>query len=106
MSRDKLKEIAQEGPPVVAKFARLMLEVNDAVLEERESQNEKWGNQRHDYGTWLKIAVEEVGEVAQAMQAAEGWGKKSDAQNLYKECVQASAVFQAIAEQVKEERGL
>lgn len=104
--RDELQKQAAEGQKMIAHIARLMLAVNDDILEERVRQNEKWGIQRHDYPTWLSIAVEEVGEVAQAIQVTKGWGKKSDAQNLYKECIHASAVFQAIAEQVKEERGL
>ncbi|WP_231575129.1 hypothetical protein [Bacillus sp. B-jedd] len=37
------------------------------VKQERDRQDSKWGLQRHDYGTWLTILVEEVGEVAQAM---------------------------------------
>lgn len=75
----------------------------NAVMSERLRQNELWGHQRHDYGTWLTILVEEVGEVAQAMQTARGWGKESDENNLYKELIQVAAVAAAIAEQVKEE---
>ncbi|MFC3883775.1 hypothetical protein ACFOU2_09785 [Bacillus songklensis] len=55
-------------------------------------------------GTWLQILVEEVGEVAQAMQAQKGWGKESDADDLYTELIHVAAVAVAIAEQVKEER--
>lgn len=82
----------------------LMVKVNNAVLKERQRQNKIWGIQRHDYGTWLKILVEEVGEVAQAMQAQNGWGKESDAQDLYEECIHVAAVASAIAEQVREHR--
>ncbi|MCI1574718.1 MAG: MazG-like family protein [Weizmannia coagulans] len=74
----------------------------DAVESERKRQNEKWGRQRHDYGDWLKILVEEVGEVAQAMQKDMGWGKESDAGNLFEELVHTAAVAVAIAEQVYE----
>ncbi len=73
------------------------------VVAERARQNEKWGLQRHDYGIWLTILVEEVGEVAQAMQKNKGWGKDSDASNLYEELIHVAAVAVAIAEQVKEE---
>ncbi|WP_226085663.1 hypothetical protein [Mesobacillus sp. S13] len=76
------------------------------VLLERFRQNKLWGHQRHDYGTWLTILVEEVGEVAQAMQAKRGWGKESDANNLYTELIHVAAVAVAIAEQVKEETEL
>jgi NTP pyrophosphatase (non-canonical NTP hydrolase) len=73
------------------------------VEKERKRQNKKWGRQRHDHGTWLTILVEEVGEVAQAMQTAKGWGKQSDANDLYEELIHTAAVAVAIAEQVKEE---
>lgn len=80
---------------------KTMVVLND-VEKERARQNELWGVQRHDYGTWLTILIEEVGEVAQAMQAAKGWGKKTDANNLYTELIHVAAVAVAIAEQVKE----
>lgn len=76
------------------------------VLLERDRQDNKWGVQRHDMGTWLKILVEEVGEVAQAMQQDMYCAKDSDADNLYTELIQVSAVAQAIAEQVKEGEGV
>lgn len=50
----------------------VMKQVNADVLEERMNQNIKWGHQRHSDGDWLKIWIEEVGEVAQAMQKAKG----------------------------------
>ena len=43
-------------------FDRIILEVKD----ERERQNNKWGEQNHDSYTWLAILVEEIGELAQA----------------------------------------
>jgi NTP pyrophosphatase (non-canonical NTP hydrolase) len=81
--------------------------INDQLNEigfERLRQGAKWGLQRHDYGTWLQILVEEVGEVAQAMQTKRGWGKLSDADDLYKELIHVAAVAAAIAEQVLEEK--
>lgn len=72
-------------------------------MAERIRQNEKWGLQRHPHETWLTIALEEVGETAQAIQRAKGWGKETDEGNLYEEAVQTAAVFQAFAEQVLEE---
>lgn len=74
-----------------------------AIQEERGRQDDKWGLQRHDMGTWLQILVEEVGEVAQAMQTAKGWGKQSDADDLLEELIHVAAVATAIAEQVLEE---
>lgn len=81
----------------------LMKVVNEEILAERVRQNEKWGVQRHPHEVWHVIASEETGEVAQAILSAKGWGKPSDAQNLYEECIHASAVYAAFAEQVLEE---
>lgn len=81
-----------------------MLQVNDEVLKERERQNEKWGHQRHHHAYWLAILVEEVGEVAQAIQQGSKASKDTDADDLYKELIHVAAVASAFAEQVKEER--
>jgi NTP pyrophosphatase (non-canonical NTP hydrolase) len=80
------------------------IRVINGVIDERNRQNEIWGIQRHDHGKWLKILIEEVGEVAQAMQKDDGWGKDSDADDLYTELIHVAAVSVAIAEQVLEER--
>jgi NTP pyrophosphatase (non-canonical NTP hydrolase) len=82
----------------------LRMDVLSDVDKERTRQEQKWGKQRHDYGTWLQILIEEVGEAAQAMQKAKGWGKDSDASDLYEELIHTAAVAVAIAEQVKEGR--
>jgi NTP pyrophosphatase (non-canonical NTP hydrolase) len=74
------------------------------VGRERNRQNEKWGLQRHPHGDWLMILGEEFGEVCQALQKHKGWGKGSDADDLYTELLHLAAVSVAIAEQVKEER--
>lgn len=82
-------------------------DIDNVLVEigmERIRQNGKWGIQRHDMGTWLKILVEEVGEVAQAMQQDMYCSKDSDANDLYKELIQVAAVAAAIAEQVEEAR--
>lgn len=82
----------------------LMKKVNAAVLKERMRQNRKWGIQRHSHGDWLKILIEEVGEVAQAMQKHKGWAKETDANDLYEELIHVAAVASVMAEQVLEER--
>lgn len=87
-----------------AQYHELILKVNADVKSERQRQNDKWGHQRHTFGDWLMILTEEVGEVAQAMQKAKGWGKETDASNLYEELIHVSAVSSAIAEQVLEEQ--
>ena len=79
--------------------------VIEAVIKERSRQNKLWGLQRHDMGKWLQILMEEVGELAQAMQANDIWSKQSDAENLLEEAVHVAAVATAIAEQIVEEGG-
>lgn len=103
--RETIEARAKASSGAVKQISQLMLQVNDDVLEERERQNQKWGLQRHSYGDWLKVLGEEFGEVCQAMQVKKGWGKPSDAQDLYKELIHLSAVASAIAEQVREETG-
>lgn len=63
------------------------------------------GLQRHDYGYWLAILVEVVGEVAQAIQQGSVASKDTDADDLYTELIHVAAVASAIAEQVREEKG-
>ena len=82
---------------------QLRMNVLTDIDSERSRQDDKWGIQRHDNGTWLQILIEEVGEVAQAMQKNKEWGKETDAGNLYTELIHVSAVAAAIAEQVYEE---
>jgi NTP pyrophosphatase (non-canonical NTP hydrolase) len=76
--------------------------VTKDIRAERLRQDAKWGVQRHEYPVWLTILIEEVGEVAQAIQSNQGWGKQTDADNLYNELIQVAAVATAIAEQVRE----
>ena len=77
--------------------------VLNQIVNERLKQDAMWGKQRHDRGTWLAILMEEVGEVAQAMQEGFTHHKESDADNLYTELIQVAAVAVAIAEQVAED---
>jgi len=84
---------------------KLMRFVSDCITDERYRQNELYGIQRHEMTKWLAILVEEVGEVAQAMQNGMASEKETDAHDLFKELIQVAAVAAAMAEQVKEERG-
>lgn len=86
-------------------FNKLTHDVLTDVGVERVRQNQKWGLQRHPMGDWLKILVEEVGEVAQAMQIGDVSYKESDADDLYEELIQVAAVAVAIAEHVREDQG-
>jgi NTP pyrophosphatase (non-canonical NTP hydrolase) len=85
------------------------VDTNNVLIDvgrERNRQNEKWGHQRHPYGNWLMILGEEYGEVCQAMQKGQGWGKESDADDLYTELIHLAAVAVAVAEQVKDHHEL
>lgn len=84
----------------IVNYTETMNLVNVAVLQERYRQNLKWGRQEHGKGNWLAILIEEVGEVAQAMQSGSPSSKDSDANNLYEELIHVAAVASAFAEQV------
>lgn len=73
------------------------------VRQERERQVEKFGLQRHVPEKWLAIAVEEVGELAQAMQKESVAAKPTDADSMIYEAIQGAAVLVAFAEQLLEE---
>jgi len=81
---------------------KIRIQVLYDINTERDRQDKLWGTQRHKMGDWLKILIEEVGEVAQAMQIGDVCYKKSDANDLYKELIQVSSVSAAIAEQLKD----
>ena len=85
------------------KDIKLFNEAIDAVYDERQAQKTLYGRQRLSYGDWLKILIEEVGEVAQAMQQDEHWSREEDASDLFNELIQVAAVSISIAEQVLEE---
>jgi NTP pyrophosphatase (non-canonical NTP hydrolase) len=77
----------------------------ELVKAERIRQNEKWGKQRHTPERWLAIAMEEVGEMCQAMQKGHMAHKEgSDADDLLTETVHATAVLLASLEQLLEEK--
>lgn len=81
----------------------LQASISGMVMEERKRQDAKWGIQRHPHTTWLAILMEEVGEVAEAMQKGMPSEKATDAADLLTELIQVAAVAQAMAEQVYEE---
>ena len=67
-----------------------------SILEERERQEAKWGEQNHDPFTYLAILTEEVGELAQAALHARFGGPTGE--HLRKEAVHTAAVAMAIVE--------
>lgn len=71
------------------------------VLQERERQDSKWGEQNHDPITWLAILTEEVGEAsAEALSIRFGglMATENDAANYRAEMVQVAAVALAAIE--------
>lgn len=61
------------------------------VLDERDRQDAKWGVQDHRPQAWIPILLEEVGEVARALN-------EGDLANYEEECIQVAAVAMAMVE--------
>ena len=71
------------------------------VMNERERQDAKWGEQNHDAEMWLVILGEEFGEACQAALADRFGGKNATEKResqLRKEVVQVAAVALAMLE--------
>jgi NTP pyrophosphatase (non-canonical NTP hydrolase) len=66
-------------------------EALDLVRRERARQDAQWGQQDHPDGTWLLIALEELGEVAYASLNLEGCSDD----NIIEELAQSAAVLVA-----------
>jgi len=43
------------------------------IRAERQSQIKIWGDQHHSHNTWVRIELEEFGEVAKAINECESW---------------------------------
>lgn len=76
------------------------------VKAERIRQVQKYGLQRHIPEKWLAIAVEEIGELAQAMQKGTQAAKVTDADSMINEAIQGAAVLVAFAEQCLEQMAM
>jgi hypothetical protein len=66
------------------------------IQDERERQDQKWGEQNHDAGTWALVLLEEIGEWAKAELHSRFGGSEAGRQRH--EAVHAAAVAQAIVE--------
>lgn len=66
------------------------------VFDERQRQDEKWGEQNHEPILWTAILSEEVGEFSKAALHQKFGGP--DADNVLVEAVQCAAVSLAIVE--------
>ena len=67
-----------------------------SILNEREQQDKKWGEQNHDPLLFLNILMEEVGECSQAALKARYEG--GNELRIREEAVQVAAVALAIVE--------
>ena len=69
--------------------------VTEQFLAERESQEDKWGEQMHHTDQfWTVILAEEFGEVAREVY-------EKDTHKLYNELIQCGAVCMAWAEAIQ-----
>lgn len=68
----------------------------EAIIAERKRQNDKWGEQNHDAGTWALILLEEIGEWAKAELHKRFGGP--DAGNDKTEIIHSAAVAMQILE--------
>ncbi len=77
-----------------------MNKIIEAIINEREKQDSKWGEQNHKPIEWVSILTEEVGEVAKA--ALESHFKHKGKDHKYseyrKELIQVAAVALAMIE--------
>jgi NTP pyrophosphatase (non-canonical NTP hydrolase) len=79
------------------------------ILQERQRQDAKWGEQNHDPCTWVTVLTEEVGELAETCldyvrAVKDSTHYEDEARNRLKhEAIQCAAVATAIVEWI--ERG-
>ena len=67
------------------------------ILEERQKQDEKWGEQNHNIYKWLAILGEEVGEVNKAVL-------EDNYKDVIDELIQIGAVTVAMIESLERNR--
>tara|TARA_Y100001954_G_C15774753_1_gene586354 strand:- start:1012 stop:1245 length:234 start_codon:yes stop_codon:yes gene_type:complete len=67
------------------------------ILEERQKQDEKWGEQNHNIYKWLAILGEEVGEVNKAVL-------EDNYKDVINELIQIGAVTVAMIESLERNR--
>lgn len=67
------------------------------ILEERQKQDKKWGEQNHNIYKWLAILGEEVGEVNKAVL-------EDNYKDVIDELVQIGAVTVAMIESLERNR--
>lgn len=88
--------LPEVGPHTHLSLSGLHASIFIAILRERGFQLRKWGDQRHDNGTWGLIAMEELGEAADAALC-------ENKVQLINELVQTAAVIVAWLEDLTRE---
>jgi NTP pyrophosphatase (non-canonical NTP hydrolase) len=78
------------------------VEAMDAVSDERDRQEARWGIQRHDMTVWLAVLSEEVGEAAQAILEYRELMSDQRLAAIRAEAVQVAAVAVAMVEHLDE----
>jgi NTP pyrophosphatase (non-canonical NTP hydrolase) len=87
----------------------LTLTVLDDVIAERNRQDRKWGQQRHDMTVWMTVIGEEFGEVCQVILKARpnpDWQIDGSRDHLRAELVQLAAVTIAAIEAMDDGRSV
>lgn len=70
----------------------------DDMISERSRQDEKFGEQNHDYSVWSTIIGEEYGEMCQAINDFRLNPTPDTEQNIYTESIQTMATCMAMLE--------
>jgi DNA polymerase-3 subunit epsilon len=86
--KDEKEDTMIDVQPTVQETPKPSDPALDAILQERQRQDTKWGEQNHDGEKWVLIATEELGEVCQALL-------KKDSANYMQELTQLAAVMLA-----------
>lgn len=89
-AQERLRINEQELAECKAALARARAVL--AVVEERDRQDAKWGEQNHDDYTWLAILMEEVGEASQETLVEKFGAAANGHGNLREEVVHIAAV--------------
>lgn len=89
--KEARKEIERLKSPPKNSPQPYQVQVMEKILQERQRQDEKWGQQNHTDEKWTLILLEEVGEVAASLI-------DKDFENFEEEIIQVSAVAVAWAE--------
>ena len=76
-------------------------QIFEQIEAERIRQDWLWGVQRHSLDRWLTILVEEVGEVAKALQGDDTEQVEKEAEE---ELIQVAAVAVQIVEKIQQAR--